>query len=66
MAFYAKRETIRANRKMRGGEKIIFFSLVMRITDIEASPAEAEAYSYVRSILQNSHSLVNGKLEHHE
>ena len=38
----------------------------MRITDIETFPAEAEAYSYVRRILQNSYSLVNGKLEHHE
>ena len=37
---------------------------VMRITVIETSPAEA--YSYVRSILQNSYSLLNGKLEHHE
>ena len=38
----------------------------MRITDIETSPAEAEAYSYVRNKLQNSYSLLNGKLEHHE
>ena len=34
----------------------------MRITDIETFPAVAEAYSYVRIILQNSYSLVNGKL----
>ena len=38
----------------------------MRIIDIETFPAEAEAYSYVRRILQNSYSLVDGKLEHHE
>ena len=38
----------------------------MRITLIETSPAEAEAYSYVRNKLQNSYSLLNGKLEHHE
>lgn len=38
----------------------------MRIIDIETSPAEAEAYSCVRCILQNSYSLLNGKLEHHE
>ena len=31
----------------------------MRITDIETFPAVAEAYSYVRRILQNSSSLVN-------
>ena len=36
----------------------------MRITVIDTSPAKAEAYSYVRSILQNSYSLL--KLEHHE
>ena len=34
----------------------------MRITDIETAQAEAEAYSYVRRILQNGYSLVNGKL----
>ena len=38
----------------------------MRITDIETSLAKAQIYSYVRCILQNSYSLLNGKLEHHE
>ena len=38
----------------------------MRITLIETSPAQAEAYFCVRSKLQNSYSLLNGKLEHHE
>ena len=31
----------------------------MRITLIETSPAEAEAYFYVRSKLQNSYSLLS-------